>query len=157
MVKVNFNFLKKIGSRAKGWIVKRPRLKFVLSFLLVSLLTSLLVVGLYDRYYGASPISNRGRLLKKALAACTQAQTLSQTAVDWGNWPLGSNYGLEGQALGEVASSLENFSAYSSETGPSAAEVATAASWLKINYPDFFSAQEACTALAGEYQQKYAY
>ena len=160
MVKSNLNFLKKIGSwakRVKAWIVKRPRLNFVLSVFLVSLLASLIAVGLYDRYYGTSPISNRGRLFKKALAVCTEVQTLSQTSVDWENWPLENTYGLEGQALGDVVSSLESYSTYSSETGPSAAEAAIAASWLKTNYPDFFSAQETCNNLAGEYQQRYAY
>lgn len=161
MLKINLKFLKRSKhwlKRVKAWAGKRPHwLKFAVSVFLISLLASLISVGIYDRYYGASPISNRGRLLKEALAACTQAQTLAQTAVNWENWPLESSYGLEGQALGEVMSSLESFSAYPSEEGPAPDEVALAVSWLKANYPDLFSVQEACTKLAEKYQQKYAY
>jgi len=164
-VKINLRFLKKnrlsprtFFKKAGKWVSQRPLwVKFVVSVLLLSTLASLLAIGLYDRFYGSSPISNKGRLVKEALAVCDQAQTLASTAVDFQNWPLENTFDLEGQGLATAVEYFANYSAYSQEGGPSAAEAFTASAWLKENYPDYFSSQERCDTLVQEYQSKYAY
>ena len=157
MLKVNLNFLKKNkpwANRVKAWVGKRPLwLKFVVSVFLVSLLTSLAAIGLYDRFYGSSPWSNKMRLVNEALKVCNQAQTLAYTAVDFGDWPLESTSELEGATVIDVVNYLES----SAENGPSAAQVATATAWLQEKYSDYFTAKDLCDTLAQEYQEKYSY
>ena len=161
MFKINLKFLKKSKpwlKRAKAWAGKRPLwLKFLVSVLLLSTLTSLLAVFLYDRYYGASPISNKGRFVREAVEICNQAQTLSATLVGGDEWPIEKDYDLRGQSLADVLNSLESSQYYASKDGPTPAEAAALTYWLRSKYADYFSAKERCDEMAAEYQQKYSY
>lgn len=147
-------FFKNVGK----WISRRPYwLKFMVSVLLISLLSSLLAVGLYDRLYGSSPISNKGRLVKEALAVCEDAQTMAAATVDFTGWPLEKKFNLEGESLATVADYFTNYAAYSQEGGPSAAEAYAASAWLQEKYPNYLSSQDRCNTLVQEYQEKYQY
>jgi len=148
----------KLIKRLGAWIAKRPQwLKFVASVFAVSLLTSLLALFLYDRFWGNSPWSNRQRLVKEALAVCENAQTLANTAVDFEGWPLDKKYDLEGQGLSTAYGYFQNYEAYAEEGGPNSADAFIASSWLQEKYAEYFTAQERCDILAEEYQTKYAY
>ena len=159
-MKINLKFLRKrkLGQRAARLFAKiPPRVRTGLKFFLISALASLLVVFLYDRYYGASPISNKGRFVREAVEICNQAQTLSATLVGGDEWPIEKDYDLRGQSLADVLNSLESSQYYASKDGPTPAEAAALTYWLRSKYADYFSAKERCDEMAAEYQQKYSY
>ena len=161
MLKINLKFLKKSkpwAKRLKTWVGKRPLwLKFVVAVILLSTLTSLLAVGLYDRYYGSSPWSNKMRFVKEALAVCNQAQTLAATVVDFGDWPLAKDYGLKGESLDNISGYLDGAGALGSGDVPTTGEAVIAISWLKQKYPDYFTSKSRCEEMSTEYQEKCAY
>lgn len=159
-MKISLKFWRKrkLGQRlAKLWSKLPPGVRNGLKFFLISALTSLLAIFLYDRFYGSSPISNKGRFVREAVAVCNQAQTLSATLVGGDEWPIEKDYDLKGQPLTDVLNSLESSQYYASEDGPTPAEAAALSAWLKQKYADYFTAKERCDEMATEYQQKYAY
>ena len=147
----------RLVERVGTWVVERPDwLKFSTSVFLISLVSVTLVVFLYDRFWGNSPLSNRQRLVKEALGVCDESQNLSYAQVDFEEWPLDKTFGLEGYTVGNVVSFLSDSASYG-EDGPSDSEAAQAYVWLQAKYSDYFTAQSRCDILAEEYQQKYAY
>jgi len=129
-----------------------------LTVLGLSLLTTLLVLGVYDQFYGNSPLSKKSRLVKEAIAICNQSQELAANPVDLTGWPLKEDFSI--LTLGDAANFNLDPASYATEKTTSD-EIFKATTWLTEKYgaqiTEYSAAQTRCDTLAQEYQEKYAY
>src|SRR3990172_1866842 len=129
-----------------------------LTVLGLSLLTTLLVLGVYDQFYGNSPLSKKSRLVKEAIAICNQSQELAANPVDLAGWPLKEDFSI--LTLGDAANFNLDPASYATEKTTSD-EIFKATTWLTEKYgaqiTEYSAAQTRCDTLAQEYQENYAY
>ncbi|MEX1061540.1 MAG: hypothetical protein WEC39_00265 [Patescibacteria group bacterium] len=135
-----------------------PALSSSLKIFGASLLAAVLVLGVYDQFYGNSPLSRKSRLVKEAIAICNKAQEMAANPVDLSQWPLKETFSI--QTLGDAANFNLDPASYATEKTTSD-EIFKATTWLTEKYgssiTEYSAAQTRCDTLAQEYQEKYAY
>jgi len=149
-------------SIVKSLLARVPQIpanwKHTLTAIGLSLLTTILALGVYDQFYGNSPLSKKSRLVKEAIAICNTAQELAANPVDLKGWPLKEDFSI--QTLGDAANFNLDPASYATEKTTSD-EIFKATTWLTEKYgatiTEYSTAQTRCDTLAQEYQEKYAY
>src|SRR3972149_10338720 len=132
MAKAKSNIFANLLKRKVLWLSSWPNwLKFTASVFGVSLLTSLLLLGVYDQFWGSSPISKKSRLVTEALAICNKAQELAHNPVDLKEWPLKDNFNIA--VLGDAAGFAADPASYAKETTTSE-DIYKATIWLTEKY-----------------------